>query len=129
VTYLQQLLGQAGYDPGAIDGDFGNGTLRAVQAFQGDNGLAADGVVGPATWAALVGSGDGGRTGQIEESEAVPGELVQAGAPASLSEWTDEQKEAFFNGPVTEDGDAGSPDEVELVAIVNSPSGEDGQIA
>lgn len=42
----------------AADGVFGPGTLAAVKAFQRSRGLTADGVVGPATWAALgVGGG------------------------------------------------------------------------
>src|SRR3954449_10692833 len=105
VTYLQQLLSQAGFDPGAVDGDFGNATLQAVTSFQSNRGLTADGVVGAQTWAALTGSGTGdtGETGDTgttgdtgDTGDAVPPELVQAGAPASLSQWTDEQKQAFF---------------------------------
>jgi peptidoglycan hydrolase-like protein with peptidoglycan-binding domain len=38
----------------AVDGDFGRRTRRAVIAFQRAHGLAADGVVGPRTWGALV---------------------------------------------------------------------------
>jgi peptidoglycan hydrolase-like protein with peptidoglycan-binding domain len=65
---LQQLLIGRGYEPGPVDGIFGPRTDAAVRRFQYDNGLAADGVVGPATWAALTGGapspepehGDGG---------------------------------------------------------------------
>jgi peptidoglycan hydrolase-like protein with peptidoglycan-binding domain len=38
----------------SVDGDFGPMTRRAATAFQRAHGLAADGVVGPRTWGALV---------------------------------------------------------------------------
>lgn len=53
VTYLQQRLTAKGYGVGAIDGDFGRKTLEAVKAFQAENNLAVDGVVGEKTWATL----------------------------------------------------------------------------
>jgi Putative peptidoglycan binding domain len=53
VRQLQQTLVTAGYDPGSVDGSFGPTTEAAVTAFQQDNGLSADGVVGPDTAAAL----------------------------------------------------------------------------
>lgn len=53
VVELQTLLAKAGFSPGAADGDFGARTKAAVIDFQRARGLAADGIVGPATWAAL----------------------------------------------------------------------------
>ena len=55
VVYLQTRLIQLDYDlsPYGADGSFGNKTLAAVKDFQRDHGLSVDGVVGPATWAAL----------------------------------------------------------------------------
>ena len=53
VRELQQKLKAAGFDPGLIDGEYGNGTGAAVFAFQKSEGLLADGVAGPRTLAAL----------------------------------------------------------------------------
>jgi cell wall-associated NlpC family hydrolase len=41
----------------AVDGDFGPRTRRALVEFQRAHGLGADGIVGPATWGALVSHG------------------------------------------------------------------------
>ena len=51
-TTIQYLLRHHGADV-VVDGDFGDKTEQAVRAFQRANGLAADGMVGPRTWAAL----------------------------------------------------------------------------
>lgn len=53
VIYLQQRLTAKGYGVGAIDGKFGAKTLEAVKAFQAENNLTVDGVVGINTWNAL----------------------------------------------------------------------------
>jgi peptidoglycan hydrolase-like protein with peptidoglycan-binding domain len=53
VFALQERLAELGYYQGAIDGDFGAVTESALTAFQANNSLAADGVVGPSTEAAL----------------------------------------------------------------------------
>lgn len=53
VKLLQSLLAQIGYNPGPVDGIFGQQTRQAAVAFQRDNGLAPDGIVGPVTWRAL----------------------------------------------------------------------------
>lgn len=53
VVYLQQRLTSKGYGVGSIDGKFGNKTLESVKAFQAENNLTVDGIVGINTWNAL----------------------------------------------------------------------------
>ncbi|HEX2841988.1 tetratricopeptide repeat protein [Hyphomicrobium sp.] len=55
VRKLQEALKGLGYDIDQADGRFGDDTRRAVIAFQNKNKLKADGVVGPATFRAIVG--------------------------------------------------------------------------
>ena len=57
VKALQLLLIGYGYSCGSYgaDGDFGAGTEKAVKGYQKAKGLAADGIVGPATWSKLLG--------------------------------------------------------------------------
>jgi len=49
VEQLQQILNDLGYAAGTADGIFGAKTESAVRAFQADNGLTADGLVGRRT--------------------------------------------------------------------------------
>ncbi len=49
VKKLQQALNEKGYDVGTADGIFGTKTKNALMAFQRDNGLKADGILGPET--------------------------------------------------------------------------------
>lgn len=58
VTLLQTQLINRGYSCGSsgADGIFGKDTEAAVKAFQKDNGLTADGIVGAKTWSALDGA-------------------------------------------------------------------------
>jgi len=53
VSQLQVRLAELGYYQGSISGIFGPATETAVIQFQQDNGLVADGIVGPATQSAL----------------------------------------------------------------------------
>jgi peptidoglycan hydrolase-like protein with peptidoglycan-binding domain len=50
---IQTALKNAGYYTGAIDGKLGPKSQKAIESFQKDNGLVADGKVGAKTWAKL----------------------------------------------------------------------------
>lgn len=53
VQQVQSLLHRIGYNAGPVDSFFGQQTRQAVMAFQRDQGLYPDGIVGPATWGAM----------------------------------------------------------------------------
>ena len=53
VEAVQQRLSDLGYSLD-VDGNFGPGTTQAVVAFQQENNLGSDGVVGPDTWDGLM---------------------------------------------------------------------------
>ncbi|MDD2421473.1 MAG: peptidoglycan-binding protein [Heliobacteriaceae bacterium] len=60
VKQVQQLLSQAGFYQGKLDGEFGALMEKAVIAFQTKYKLVTDGLVGPQTWAKLTAvAGDG----------------------------------------------------------------------
>jgi hypothetical protein len=54
VKVLQRALAHLGHSPGAIDGQYGASTTRAVSRFQRASGLTVDGILGPATLGALT---------------------------------------------------------------------------
>ena len=56
VMFLQRLLLSFLYPITSLDGDFGPETERAVRAFQSENNLSVDGIVGRNTWQALFSS-------------------------------------------------------------------------
>lgn len=56
VLFLQRLLLSYLYPINNLDGIFGGETERAVKAFQSENGLVADGIVGANTWRKLFSS-------------------------------------------------------------------------
>lgn len=59
-TAIQSALSKLGFAPGAIDGQWGPKTRKALVAFQRAKGLGPDGIVGPQTIRALQAAlGDG----------------------------------------------------------------------
>ena len=50
---IQEALKNAGLYDGKVDGSIGPKTKKAIEAFQTQNGLTADGKVGAKTWAKL----------------------------------------------------------------------------
>lgn len=68
VKKLQELLNKLGYGLLA-DGIYGSGTVKAVKAFQTNNGLTADGVAGPLTWTKLVELTGNGETDTPQEPD------------------------------------------------------------
>jgi peptidoglycan hydrolase-like protein with peptidoglycan-binding domain len=57
VRWAQYLLVRRTLSDNQVDGNFGPVTKAAVEQFQRDDHLTADGIVGPASWAALGGDG------------------------------------------------------------------------
>ena len=75
VATLQQRLSDMGFNPGRVDGIFGHQTSAAVQEFQRNTGLSADGTCGPATLAAFT-----------RLTRTVTGGTPMAGEPTALRE-------------------------------------------
>ena len=48
VAWVQSALQRRGYTPGPADGVLGERTRRAIEAFQRDQGMTADGLISPA---------------------------------------------------------------------------------
>ena len=65
VADLQRRLGALGFDAGRVDGIFGPLTAEAIENFQRNAGLAADGICGPDTLAALTRLGGRDRQANI----------------------------------------------------------------
>jgi hypothetical protein len=69
VVELQNCMNTAGYSTGYADGKFGPNTKTGVMAFQASQGLAVDGIVGPATWPKFQAACPTGTTVVVDEDE------------------------------------------------------------
>lgn len=103
---VQEKLNSLGYDAGAVDGIWGKRTRGAVKRFQGDQGIAADGIVGPMTLARLDAASGGGTPAGDNANDA-------AGDPKPETEPSDAEGAAdeVAPAPVPDKGDASKTDE------------------
>ena len=79
IRNMQTALSRLGFDPNGIDGKYGNGTFKAVQAFQKANGLAVDGQAGPDTMKSMKAILDK----NFEKNKVTPADTANSTAPRS----------------------------------------------
>ena len=110
VHNLQKQLKELGFYNGSIDGDYGDGTVAAVTAFQQSYGLKADGIAGKGTQNAIHSAlGGGGSTG--------------GGSTGSSSNPDNYGKTASSNGYTTISQTSGSVSNVAAVQSALSAKG------
>ncbi|MGD1856725.1 MAG: peptidoglycan-binding protein [Leptolyngbyaceae cyanobacterium] len=114
VREVQAMLSLLGYYSGAVDGTYGEATMTAVNQFQADAGLPADGVVGPATWQRLL------PTLTALEQPQQPDGSNSNDAPASPIETAIEPVEPIIDPAENPTGTAGT-----LPALQLGDQGED----
>jgi peptidoglycan hydrolase-like protein with peptidoglycan-binding domain len=86
VLGIQKALQRLGYDPGKIDGVSGPQTHAAIKKFQAASGLAADGIPGAKTQAALAKALAGGAAARAAPAAGTGATGATAsGAPASAA--------------------------------------------
>lgn len=104
VKAVQKKLKSLGYYTGKVDGDYGNGTKKAVIAFQKDNGLKQTGNVNSATLKKLK---SGGSSSSNNSSSSKEGDPCGPGDKGAAVRWV--QKKLKNLGYLNDvDGDYGN---------------------
>ncbi len=88
VSTLQQALSTLGYYRGEIDGNYGKATEDAVKRFQKNRKMSADGIAGPSTLSALLGTGRDNTTAKATTSPKTSFSPTTTNAPATTSKMT-----------------------------------------
>ena len=84
VTEFQNLVKSKGFDPGTIDGKYGDNSVSACKEFQSYAGLSVDGQCGTNTWAAL-------------DSDIAPYSPSTSGSSSSIGETEMEVRQNVVN--------------------------------
>jgi hypothetical protein len=85
IKYVQSLLSQNGFDPGAIDGVAGISTKNAILRAQKELGLTPDGVIGRQTITALEGKNNKEAAPRVSVDETTRSSSVVM----NLQKWSD----------------------------------------
>ena len=91
IRNMQTALSRLGFDPNGIDGKYGNGTFKAVQAFQKANGLAVDGQAGPDTMKSMKAILDK----NFEKNKVTPADTANSTAPRSNASGDQQKQEVL----------------------------------
>lgn len=93
VKKLQQALALKGYYSGKIDGSFGDGTEKAVKAFQKSKGMSQDGIAGTTTITLLFGEKPSDTSATVKNNGSSSG----GGSSDNAGKYTTETLN-WFNG-------------------------------
>ncbi len=85
VISVQQKLKDLGFYTGSVDGVYGTGSMAAVKAFQRQNGLTADGLVGSRTHAVLMSATSGSTSNSGSDNSSSDSSSDQTYAEGTLS--------------------------------------------
>jgi peptidoglycan hydrolase-like protein with peptidoglycan-binding domain len=120
VRQIQRFLTQFGFDPGGVDGQFGNLTEAAVKRFQADRGLAQDGQWNSeeaAAARAMISAGTGAVFNKIGTTAAPTFTTVDdAAADKVLGLCTSTGSVVHYRGTIEVSNQAGSTRVVNAVA-------------
>ena len=85
VISVQQKLKDLGFYTGSVDGVYGTGSMAAVKAFQRQNGLTADGLVGSRTYTVLMSATSGSTSNSGSDNSSSDSSSDQTYAEGTLS--------------------------------------------
>lgn len=113
VKALQENLNELGFNCGKADGIFGNGTKKALSAFQHEEGLTADGIYGKQSDGAMKEALEEHRAPKVETKTVEPSRTLKYNRLSHMKgndvKWVQERLKTWGLGSIcgTPDGDFG----------------------